>query len=207
MPRLLAAARDRAPQASFPVRGLDVDHADDLLGRGEIDAFVATPILQTHRMVRLPLFQERYVAMLNTGHPRIKAATVALDQLRQERLVSVIGPIGHVAPRTALAHHGLLDRVTVEVERVAALPYILEANRDLVTIVPEYVAEVLSRSHPVRAVHLPFDVEPIEVAVYARHASSRTPAQRWFVDFLVEVLSARVSSAQRPSSNTQPSRD
>ncbi len=77
------------------------------------------------------------------------------------------------------------------------LPYLLEQT-DLVAIVPEYVGEVFTASHRVRLVRLPFETEPIEIALYARHESSRSPAQRWLVQFMAEVLGEQVSAAQLP---------
>jgi DNA-binding transcriptional LysR family regulator len=60
------------------------------------------------------------------------------------------------------------------------------------------VAEVFAASHRLRTVPLPFETEPMEVAAYARHEASRTPAQRWLVSFLVDVLGEQVSPAQLP---------
>ncbi|MEP9384659.1 LysR family transcriptional regulator [Nocardioides sp. KR10-350] len=197
LPRLVAAARERAPRVSFTVRPLDVDDAERQLGRGEIDAFVATPVLTTHRTVRIPLFRERYVGMVATAHPRLDGDAVTFEELAAEHHATVFGSSGHSGPRASLATHGLLDRVALEVTRFSVLPYLLEAT-DLVAIVPEYVGEVFTASHRVRMVELPFAIEPIEVAVYARHESSRSPAQRWLVGFLHAVLGEQVSRAQLP---------
>ncbi|MDI3387791.1 LysR family transcriptional regulator [Streptomyces sp. B-S-A8] len=199
LPRLLAAARERAPGASFSVRPLDVEDAESRLRRGELDAFVATPVLTSHRMVRIPLFRERYVGMLATGHPRIRGDAVTLPELAAEHHASVEGPSGHSVPRAVLAAHGLLDRVAVDATRFSMLPYLLEQT-DLVAIVPEYVGEVFAASHQVRLVRLPFEAEPTEVALYARHESSRSPSQRWLVQFMAEVLGTLVSAAQLPPS-------
>ncbi|TCI99215.1 LysR family transcriptional regulator [Aeromicrobium sp. IC_218] len=197
LPRLVAAAREAAPTVSFTVRPLDVDDVERQLARGEVDAFVATPVMTSHRTVRIPLFRERYVAMVEQDHPRVGPGAVALERLGEERHAIVVGPSGHAAPRELLAQHDLLDRVAVEVSRFSALPYLLEST-DLVAILPEYVAEVFAASHRLRTVPLPFETEPMEVAAYARHEASRTPAQRWLVSFLVDVLGEQVSPAQLP---------
>ncbi|MGV9991149.1 LysR substrate-binding domain-containing protein [Streptomyces sp. NPDC003374] len=197
LPRLLAAARERAPRVAFTVRPLDVDDAEHQLRRGDLDAFVATPALTSHRTVRIPLFHERYVAMVAADHPRVRGESVTLEQLAAESHATVFGPSGHVFPRALLAAHGLLDRVVVDATRFSMLPYLLEQT-DLIAVVPEYVGEVFTASHRVRLVRLPFETEPIEVALYARHESSRSPAQRWLVRFMTEVLGERVSPAQLP---------
>jgi DNA-binding transcriptional LysR family regulator len=198
LPRIAAAAREHAPKVSFTVRSLDVDDAERQLVRGELDAFIATPVLTSRPTVRIPLFRERHVGLVASDHPRVQGGTVSVAQLRAEHFATVVGPSGHVEPRAALAAHGLLDRAVVEVTRFSALPYLLEAT-DLVAILPEYVAEAFTRSHRLRAVRLPFRSEPIEVAVYTRHEASRAPTQRWLVDFLVGVLGEPVSAAQLPA--------
>ncbi|MFE7211061.1 LysR family transcriptional regulator [Streptomyces sp. NPDC001698] len=199
LPRLLAAARERATGVSFTVRPLDVDEAEHQLRRGDLDAFVATPVLTSHRTVRIPLFHERYVGMVAADHPRVRGESVTLAELATESHATVFGPSGHVVPRAVLAAHGLLDRVVVDATRFSMLPYLLEQT-DLIAIVPEYVGEVFASSHQLRMVRLPFDTEPIEVALYARHESSRSPSQRWLVQFMAEVLGERVSPAQLPPS-------
>lgn len=197
LPLLVAAARERAPRVSFAIRPLDVEDAEGRLRRGDLDAFVATPPLTSHRTVRIPLFRERYVGMVATDHPRIRGESVTLPDLTAEHHATVSGPSGHVVPRALLAAHGLLDRVAVDATRFSMLPYLMEKT-DLVAIVPEYVGEAFTASHRVRLVRLPFETEPIEVALYARHESSRSPAQRWLVAFMAEVLGERVSPAQLP---------
>ncbi|MFF2509427.1 LysR family transcriptional regulator [Streptomyces sp. NPDC058067] len=197
LPRLLAAARERAPRASFAIHPLDVEDAESKLWRGDLDAFVATPVLTSHRTVRIPLFRERYVGMVAADHPRITGSAVSFPELAAEHHATVHGPSGHAVPRAVLAAHGLLDRVTVDATRFSMLPYLLEQT-DLIAVVPEYVGEVFTASHRVRLVRLPFEAEPMEVALYARHASSRSPSQRWLVHFMADVLGQLVSPAQLP---------
>jgi DNA-binding transcriptional LysR family regulator len=172
---------------SFTIRPLDVDATESQLRRGELDAFIATPVLTSHRTVRIPLFHERYVGMVAADHPRIRSASVTLPELEAEHLASVYGPSGHMVPRSILATYGLLDRVTVDATRFSMLPYLLERT-DLIAIIPKRVGEIFTVSHRLRLVRLPFETEPIEVALYARHEVSRSPSQRWLVHFMVEVL-------------------
>lgn len=197
LPRLMAALRVRAPGVSLTVRPLDVARVEQQLGRSEIDAFIATPLITSERMARTPLFTEKYVGMVAVDHPRIRASEVSVPELAEERHATVFGPSGHVGPRATLKAYGLLSRIALEVTRFSVLPYLVQRT-DLVAIVPEYVAEVFAAEHRVRLLSLPFEIEPIEVAVYARHAQSRSSAQHWLVGFLSEVLGEQVSSAQSP---------
>jgi DNA-binding transcriptional LysR family regulator len=54
--------------------------------------------------------------------------------------------------------------------------------------VPGHAGRAYATDHPVRLVELPMPLEPLEVALYVRPEASRTPAQRWLVDFLLRHL-------------------
>ena len=187
LPRLMAALPGSAPGVTLTVRPLDVDRAADQLGRGEIDAFIASPLISSQRVARIPLFSEGYLGMVAADHPRL-GTRVDFDALAAERHVTVFGPTGHDGPRRALEAHGLLDRVVLEVTRFAALPYLVQ-DGELVAMVPRLVAEMFAAQHRVRLFELPMDVEPAQVSVYTRHTHARSPAQHWLVTFMREVLS------------------
>lgn len=186
LPRLMAELPSRAPGVTLTVRPLDVDRAADQLGRGEIDAFIASSLISSQRVARIPLFSEGYLGMVAADHPRLPAA-VSLEHLAAERHVTVFGPTGHDGPRRALETCGLLDRVVLEVTRFAALPYLVQ-DGELVAMVPRLVAEMFAAEHRVRLFELPLEVEPAQVSVYTRHTHARTPAQHWLVGFMREVL-------------------
>lgn len=187
LPRLMAALPDRAPGVTLTVRPLDVVNAVDQLGRGEIDAFIASPLFGTPRVARVPLFTEDYVGVVAEDHPRLRGPRADLPALAAERHIAVIGPTGHDGPRRALEANGLLHRVVLEVTRFAALPYLVQRG-ELVAVVPRGVAGVFAASHRLRLLDLPLDIEPAQVSVYARHSHARSPAQAWLVGFLAEVL-------------------
>ncbi|PZG53895.1 LysR family transcriptional regulator [Spongiactinospora gelatinilytica] len=187
LPRLMAALPRRAPGVTLRVRPLDVVNAPDQVGRGEIDAFIASPLIGSRRVTRIPLFTEDYVGMVCAGHPRLRGDRVSAAELAAERHVTVFGPTGHEGPRRALTEQGLLHRVALEVTRFAALPYLVRQS-DLVAMVPRNVAEVFAAEHRVRLLELPLEIEPVHVSVYARHSHARSPAQHWLVAFMRDVL-------------------
>ncbi|NIH80646.1 LysR family transcriptional regulator [Amycolatopsis viridis] len=187
LPRLMAALPSRAPGVTLTVRPLDVASAVDQLGRGEIDAFVASPLISSQRVARIPLFSEGYVGMVARSHPRLRGPRISLAELSAEQHITVFGPAGHDGPRRALEAHGLLDRVVLEVTRFSTLPHLVQ-DGELVAMVPRLVADVFAADHRVRLLELPVDVEPAQVSVYARHSHARTPAQHWLTGFMRELL-------------------
>ncbi|MGY4100804.1 LysR family transcriptional regulator [Nocardia sp. R16R-3T] len=180
LPLVLAELAARAPRVTLQVEAFDVDTAADRLARGEVDAIVASPILDSPRLTRTPLFTEGYAGLVAAQHPRLRGNAPTRADLDGERHIVVEGVTGHSSPRKALREHDLEDRVAVRVTRFATLPYVVQ-DSELVAIVPERVAHVLARTHPVRVFTLPWRVEPVEVAAYTRRTPGRAAAQGWFL--------------------------
>lgn len=187
LPRLVGPLAAEAPAVSLVVQPLDPATAPGQLARGHLDAFVATPILTAPQLHRMPLFAEGYRAMVAADHPRLRGGPVTVAQLRRERHVLVTHPSGHLGPELALESWGLLDRVALRVSRFSVLPYLVQ-DSELVAVVPGHAGRAYAASHPVRLVELPGALEPLEVALYARPEASRTPPQRWLVEFLLRHL-------------------
>lgn len=190
LPRLLRALQEQAPGVSLGVHELDTTDSPRQLSKGELDAFVATPILTAPQIRRTPLFAEGYLAMVAADHPRVRGEAVSVAQLRAEWHVLVDGPSGHVGPKLALRNLELLDHVTLQVTEFSALPYLIQET-ELVAIVPEHAGRVYATSHPVRLVRLPVSLERLEIALYALPERTRNPAQRWLVRFLHDTLAER----------------
>lgn len=191
LPRLVEPLQRVAPHVSLTVVPLDLDGAPEQLGRGELDAFIATPVLRSPLVRRIPLFAESYLLMVSADHPRLQGDSATVDQLRAERHVVVDGPSGHVGPRLALETLDLLDRVALQVTRFSVVPYLVQQS-DLVSIVPDYVGHSYAASHPLHLMRLPITLETLDVALYARPERSRGPAQQWLVDFMQHHLSRPV---------------
>lgn len=196
LPSVLAELATRAPLADLHVLAFDVATATDQLTRGEVDAIIASPMLESPRLHRTPLFTEGYAGMVAAGHPRLNGATPSSEEFARERHVVVEGATGHPGPRRALHEHGLDDRIAVRVTRFATLPYVVQQS-ELVAIVPERVAGVLARTHPVRVFALPWTITPVEVAAYTRRAPGRSATQRWFLG-VIEAAAQHLPTVPLP---------
>ncbi|QBS44443.1 LysR family transcriptional regulator [Nocardia sp. CS682] len=187
LPLVLAELAARAPAATLQVHAFDIDTATDELTRGRVDAIVASPVLDSVRLHRVPLFTEGYAGMVAVDHPRLRGDSATEHELRGERHIVVDGTTGHPAPRQALRTYGLEGRIAVRVTRFATLPYAVQ-DTDLVAIVPQRVARALARTHRVRTFALPWAIEPAEIAAYTRRTPGRSPAQAWFLEVIRAAL-------------------
>ncbi len=189
LPLLLARLGREAPRTRLRVQHLVADTAPDLLVRGQVDVVVTSVRLPEELpLVRRPFMVVDYVLLAAADHPRLAGHRLRAEALAEERLVSVRGTTGHLGPVRLIHRLGLEDRVELELSNHSAVPYVVAAS-ELVAFVPRHIAEVFAARHAVAAWDLPWQVEPIEVAAYSRHAPG--PARAWLADLVVETLTAR----------------
>ncbi|PXX60964.1 LysR family transcriptional regulator [Nocardia tenerifensis] len=187
LPLVLAELAARAPAATLQVHAFDIDTATDQLTRGRVDAIVASPVLDSVRLDRMPLFTEGYVGMVATDHPRLRGDAATDAEFRAERHIVVEGTTGHPAPRNALRAHGLEGQIAVRITRFATLPYVVQ-DSDLVAIVPQRIARAMTDTHRVRTFTLPWHIDPAEIAAYTRRPPGRNAAQTWFLEVIRTAL-------------------
>ncbi|WP_069165984.1 LysR family transcriptional regulator [Nocardia altamirensis] len=187
LPLVLAELSARAPAATLQVHAIDIETAPDELTRGKVDAIVTSPVLDSVRLSRMPLFTEGYVGMVAADHPRLRHDNPTAAELRTERHVVVDGTSGHAAAWQALRRYGVEPDIAVRVTRFATLPYVVQ-DSEFMAIVPERVAHTVVRSHPVRTFALAWPIQPVEVTAYTRRTPGRSAAQTWFLDVIRTAL-------------------
>ncbi|MEL4503504.1 LysR family transcriptional regulator [Luteococcus sp. H138] len=185
LPLLWRALHGRSPASTLKIQPLHVDQVEDQVLRGELDGFISGADFDSRRLERRELFQEHYVAMLSDTHPRIDAE-LTRHRFEAEQHVVVQGAIGHTAPPRQQRDRRV--RVGVEVPRYSALPNLLR-NSELVAIVPQYVAETFASSGGLRCLPLPWQIKPVTLSAWSRHAHARSPEQSWLLDLIVDAVS------------------
>lgn len=193
LPHVAGALRGFGERMSLEVLPLDIDRVEDQLIRGEIDAFISSAVYTSRNVQREVMFTERYVVMLAENHPRV-GSVISASELDAERHIAVRGVTGHSSPfERQQARKVHLDAV---VPRFTALPYLL-AGSDAVAIVPLFIAESFTASHPLRWVDSPWSMEEVEVSLYARQPHSRSPSQQWLFDVTTQTLRSAYPASER----------
>lgn len=202
LPLIVAELGERAPAADLTVTAFDLATAADRLIRGEVDVVVASPELDSAHLHRQRLFAEGYVGMVAADHPRVVTQTASAAGLARERFAVVDGSTGHPGPRRAIRELDLEDRIALRVSRFATLPYVVQST-ELVAIVPDLVAALMARTHPVRTFTLPWEIEHVEVAAYTRRLPAPGPTQRWFLSVISDAMH-RLPPSHQPQPRAQP---
>lgn len=187
LPLLTESLSAQAPGATLSVLPFDRHRIAEQLYRGDVDACIASPVIDDKRITRQVLYPDFYVAFAAANHPRLRDSALSVESFEQERHIRVSDESGHTSPGQAIERLGLRYDVALSVSRFTAIPQVVE-NTELIGIVPLHVGRILAAGHQLRLLQLPFEVPPIEISVYSRNSMLATPAQAWFQDFLPGAL-------------------
>ncbi|MCF5723175.1 LysR family transcriptional regulator [Pseudomonas syringae] len=186
LPYILQALQKQAPHTELEILQIDIDKLGDWLKTGKIDAAICN-------RSDLPLdancdviFQERYVCLIASDHPRI-GDTMTIEQYLEEHHVVVSAVTGHHVVEDRLREAGLVRKVRLRVPHFSVLPEVVSSS-DLVVTLPARVARMFASRSATRIVELPFPVPAIEIGLQWNDHDSDILAQRWFCTMLKDTL-------------------
>jgi DNA-binding transcriptional LysR family regulator len=185
--KVMALLRKEAPGVDFRCVGLTYDELGTGFDRGTVDmacgAFIG---FDARRIDRLPLFDDRLVGVVRSGHPALKAGGMNLDAFVATPHVWTSGGGEARSPvDDALAAIGLSRRIAMTVPTSFAVPAIVAAS-DLVGVVPHRLVDG-ANDHGLVAFELPIAIEPMTCDLLMPTALAGTEDARWMKALLVRA--------------------
>ncbi|GAA1705727.1 hypothetical protein GCM10009808_24640 [Microbacterium sediminicola] len=177
LPAILSALRARAPHVRVEVVALDVDALPEWLARGIVDLAVTTATIPG-RFERRILKSQRYAVVMSESNP-LADAPMDLDAYAGAEHVVAREDSG--APLLSMAQRraGLAIEPTVSLRHVTTLPPVIAASRALIATVPDTIGEGWAATWPLAVRPLPFDMAPVDVALYRRATTQHMAALDW----------------------------
>jgi DNA-binding transcriptional LysR family regulator len=186
LPAVLARLEEHAPRCTVEVTPLDMAAAPQHLRQGRADAVICTPRIDDPDLRRDGLFRERYVGLRARVHPRIDDRP-SLEEYLRERHIVVDPAAGHVDADQELTRLGHRREVAARVSHFAVLPELL-AQTYYLSVVPNGVAGLFTRSSDVRTFELPFEIPTVEVSLYTYRRALPAPGTDWLRDLICRTL-------------------
>jgi DNA-binding transcriptional LysR family regulator len=177
LPVVLAELESSAPRCRVEISPLEFASAARQLRQGSADAVICTPRIDAPDLRRDALFREGYVGLCTRPHPRI-GDRPTLTEFLAERHIAVVASAGHGDADQVLTRIGQRRDVAVRIHHFAVLPELL-ASTHYLSVVPTKVAGLFTRSSSVRTFDLPFDIPPVEVALYTYRRAIPSPGVDW----------------------------
>lgn len=186
LPPLIERVRAAAPGVDLNMRPPSPDYAA-LLRDGEADlGFVVRRPDEAGIRAR-KLFTDRFVCVLRRDHPAGAQLDLATYLRLPHALVAPLGNPGNFVD-SALAElgHGR-RRIALTVPHFFLAPALIAAS-DLVITLPERVARLVSREHPLRVVPLPMRMASFDVCLAWHERVHHDPGNTWLRAEIVAAL-------------------
>ncbi|WP_244102911.1 LysR family transcriptional regulator [Burkholderia gladioli] len=181
MPRLVAHLREVAPGLRIVTSDPSLDDAQQMMKLGQIDLAIGMFQGLHDDFHQQRLFHESYVALVRHDHPAIGERLSAERFFAAEHVVYTPTAGSHARFEAALdalsGPGGGARRVALRLAHSFGIERIV-ASSDLVACVPSRLARVLTRPD-VRALALPFDIAPTDIAQFWHERFHRDEGHRW----------------------------
>jgi DNA-binding transcriptional LysR family regulator len=188
VPRLLEDLGRAAPSVDLRIVASSTE-SYDALEAGELDVLVAPRIEARANIVRTKLFDDRFVCMMRTGHPRLQSGRrltlddfVAMDHV----LIAPRGRLGGFVD-DALAKRGHERRVALVLAHYLLAPVVVSRS-DLCLTVVERLAREACKTLPVQVVPPPLPLPGVRMWLAWHATSEHDPAHAWLRQTLLRQV-------------------
>lgn len=189
LPRVMAAVRSQAPQATLIVRAMDRRDLADALERGDIDMALAVLPDAPSAIKRTSLFEERYVSLVSARHREIKRRlTLTLFLKYPHLLITHVGDLKGTVDRL-LDERGLKRQVAMSLPYHLAAPAII-ADTDMIATVSERVVR-LCEWPGVRAFPVPIEFPRFHETMLWHRRNDHDPAHVWLRSLVLTASEMR----------------
>jgi DNA-binding transcriptional LysR family regulator len=187
LPALIERLREEAPGIVLStVRNAAINLRDELES-GKVDLAVGLlPQLKAGFFQRR-LFTQRYVCLMRRGHRLDKRKISLAEYATAEHLVVVSAGTGHVKVDELLSRSGVERTVRLTVPHFVSVGHIL-GRSDLVTTVPERLADRLVEPFDLIKVPHPAKLPDVAINVFWHAKYHRSPANRWLRGVVFELF-------------------
>lgn len=190
LPRLIERFHSRAPNIELEIIPLEIDQVGTWLNDGHIDAAICSRPVAGPGLSSQKLLSERYVCLLDAGHPRIQGE-LSMPQFLAEPHVLVTRTSGHGMAEDVLQKLGAKRRIKLRLPHFSVLPKVIPGT-ELLVILPSQIAESFCEmplSSPLKTLELPFQVPAFEVTLHWHTRSTQSTGLNWFFEQIKATLS------------------
>lgn len=180
--------RRQAPHVRIAIRYLNLRELEAQMARGEVDLALMAPQVAPPSLRTRHLFEERYVLIGRTNHPRLRKCSSIRQFARLDYVVVSLGGGAFETPvDDALAALGYKRNVVVSAASFLLVPELV-AHSDFVALVPE---RLVRKRQNIEQFECPFPVEGFTIAMVWHERSHGHSGLRWLREALVSKVGER----------------
>lgn len=189
LPRLVPYLSEQTPGIALHVIPTRLKGIPELLDSHTVEFAIGVLPPAPERFSTLPLFEDRYVAVMRRDHP-LAARPLSMEAYLAARQV-MINPTGQTTVRIdeELQRRRLQRNVVMTVNQLLVGAMIV-AQTDLITTVFQRSIEDIGEFSDFDLVWRPLDVEPVRIDMIWHPGLSNHPAHAWLRDTILRVSQA-----------------
>jgi len=198
LPRLMERVRATAPNLRLTVGVGDILRASEFLRNGEVDLILGFVQKPAQDLYQAALYSQQLACIVNREHAVIGDSLSFEQFVEATHVVWGAPPLSHptleLMVDEALRRRGAYRKVALHLSSMRSSASIV-ARTDLLAVVPERIAMAATRSLPLRALSLPFDVGSVDVSMLWHERWHHAPAHAWLRAQLRDVGRALQSAS------------
>lgn len=169
--------RRSAPSVRMAIRNLDVPALEAQMERGDVDIALLTPELAPGPLWRMPLFDERYVAVVRRDHPAVRKRLTLEQFVRLEHVI--VSPLGGGFTTPLDAALSMRAKKRDVVLSAASFLFVLETieRSNMLALVPGRL--VRDREDRLRILEPPLPVKGFKILMTWHDRTHHHPGYRW----------------------------
>lgn len=188
---VLSRLQALAPRLNLRVLPVDQRSVAGAFDSGAIDFAVGNFPDLPHRIESLPLFEERFVGVVRSGHPKLNHGHMKLEDFvtTPHALISLAGD-SHGRVDEALEALGLKRRVAMTVAHFLSLPFVVSSS-DMIGVLAERAAVRMADTAGIALFSLPLDLPSWTVSLLRVRQLRESPEIAWFSDLTMHAQTKR----------------
>ncbi|MBX6319567.1 MAG: LysR family transcriptional regulator [Pigmentiphaga sp.] len=186
LPRLLNALRVRAPRARLEFINI-TERIAQQLESGEVDLAIGFVAQLSDVFYQQTLFEERFVCLARTGHPRIRDALTLEDFESESHVFVQTSGTGHLLVDRTIETLGIKRRIAVRIPNFLGLATVI-GSTDLLCTVPKRAGVAMAQMGAVTAWPVPFKLPSYAVRQHWHERQARDPGNRWLRELHLEIF-------------------
>jgi DNA-binding transcriptional LysR family regulator len=174
---ILAAVRAQAPNVRLSLVPSGTLNLRDRLDRGELDLAVSGRAVDGERFASQQLIEDRFVAVLRSGHPALRKKLTATSLAELQHLGISSSPEDLTFLDEFLKARNSARFVASDVPYLSAGAVLVQSN--LVALLGRKLAMEFRRAYPIEIRELPFEAPPLHSVMSWHRRFDDVPAHRW----------------------------
>lgn len=189
LPRLLQGLATAAPNAVVDVSNLS-DRTPQMLETGEVDLAVGFISGMPAGYFQQALFDERFVCLARSDHPRIKRRPTRAQFEAEGHVVVTTSGTGHLIVDRTLEELHIRRKVAVRIPNFLGLPTII-GNSEFICTLPRRAGLLMALNQQVAAWPTPFDLPEYTVKQHWHERQARDPGHQWLRGLMSELFARK----------------